>query len=152
MVFEKAVDVYRSMEQSQSSAEDKEAAAHAIANENGRELLGLRGTYEEYDCTGCVDFFLLGSQLTPDEQEDFCRVVVVLVFRTATNRVTGFAYVETTVMEILLYNYCNELLQCPFTPTICCQSQGVCLNWEAITKKKKKKTKSQVPEETEYSG
>ena len=134
MVFEKAVDVYRSMQPAPSLAEEEEAAARADTNESGgHKLLGFDVHYNEYACTGCAGFFSWGTQLTSDEREDFCYNVLILV------SVTAIYWLPDKFLRFF-FDHCMEILQCPLTPTMCCQSQGVCLNW-----------KSRNPRKTQYS-
>ena len=119
MVFEKAVDVYRSTQPAPSSAKEEEAAARADTNESGHELLVSEVGYRKYACTGCVGFFLWVNGLTPDEQEYLCVVVV-----------QHSPHLEEKYREnpLFLKEYFEELVQCSSTPLSCCQSEGVCLN------------------------
>ena len=120
LVFEKAVDVYRSMQPAPSLANDEDAATRADTNEiGGRELVELDVYYEKYACTGCVNFFMWVKELTPDEKEDFCGFVVFLVLRVEES---AFIRGAGPFME-----YCKEFIQCPFSPRKCCQVEGVCL-------------------------
>ena len=90
LVYETALDLYRSREPSSVDATVKEA------------------------CTDCVDFFTWGTPLPRKEQLEFCQEVV--------DQVVKLGWIT------LLNKYCKELLQCPLSPLICCQSEGVCLD------------------------
>ena len=105
LVFEKAVDLYRSTEQ--SSFEDA-----VVEND-----------YKEYACTGCVGFFTRGTQLPPDEQKEFCQDVILEVF----SKIAIISHCQWPGILSFTQNYCSALFQCSSTPTMCCQSRGVCL-------------------------
>ena len=97
LVYETALDLYRSREPSSVDA--------TVGNA----------------CTDCVDFFTWGTPLSPNEQDEFCQEVVYQILKL---RIGTLAAAERAA---ILNQYCNELLQCPSTPTMCCQSRGVCL-------------------------
>ena len=112
LVFATAVDLNRFLME-QSSFED------AVVENN----------YKEYTCTGCVGLFTSGTQLPPDEQDEFCQEVVFQVLNKIGKIIINNRDAAGILSQVslLLNQDCNELLQCSSTPTMCCQSQGVCL-------------------------
>ena len=117
LVFEKAVDLNRFLME-QSSFED------ALVENN----------YKEYACTGCVGLFTSGTQLPPDEQDAFCQKVILQVLNKIGRRWgPKNTVIYLSLASLPLNQYCNELLQCPSTPTMCCQSQGLCLATDGAT-------------------
>lgn len=98
LVYETALDLYRSREPSSVDATVKEA------------------------CTDCVDFFTWGTPLPRKEQLDFCTEVVdqVLVKLGWDRRFFMSLHINRKT--------CYTLLECSSTATICCQSQGLCRN------------------------
>ena len=106
--------------------------------------------YREYTCTGCVDLYTAGSQLTPEEQDEFCQKVklevkskIVTLAIDGFNKCHGACPIANRLAKFgnaPFDEYCMYLLQCRErwdehhslddsnkTPTLCCQSQGLCL-------------------------
>ena len=106
------------MQPARSLAQDETAAAHPDTNASGgRELRA--GTYEEYDCDGCLAFFEGAQQYSADDQIIFCQSVSY-----GTGKL-GFGTRE----RIAILAACDQLFECARTQKNCCQSLGgACLN------------------------
>ena len=110
LVFGTAVDLNR-FRMEQSSFED------TVVENN----------YEEYTCAGCVALLTLGRKKPRDEQTEFCQEVILEVLSKIDSNPLFFATVFPVVRNVLRAE-CSALFQCSATPTMCCQSQGACLN------------------------
>ena len=115
LVFATAVDLNRfSMEQS--------------SFEDAREDAAVENDFAEHACTDCVGLFTSVQQMSPFKKKQFCRTVVYKVAIQIGTIQQGTLTTNESVLLGLLGDFCIELVECPSTPNVCCQSTGVCLN------------------------
>ena len=116
LVYKTAVDLNRfSMQSSQS-----------LAGGFGRELQEVPEKYTEYACDECLAFFE-ATRPRQQQQDIFCqRVVNVVAFYISPSP-------GSSMTRDLLNEFCIELMQCPSTPTVCCQTHG----YSCVSEKKK---------------
>ena len=122
LVFATAVDLNRfSMEQS--------------SFKDAREDAAVENDFAEHACTDCVGLFTSVQQMSPFKKKQFCRTVVYKVAIQIGTIQQGTLTTNESVLLGLLGDFCIELVECPSTPNVCCQSTGVCLNWEPQRRK-----------------
>ena len=116
LVYQTSVDQYDfSTQPARSLAEVEIAAARVNTNENGRGLFFIPINLR---CQACLVYFAWATQLTSEEQEEFCDAVVSVLDPDSSLKAT-------------LTFYCNAIVQCPNTnPNLrqCCLFEGQCFN------------------------
>ena len=122
LVYKTAVDLNRfSMQSSQS-----------LAGGFGRELQEVPDKYTEYACYECLTFFEAAPQSNFHSEQDFFCQPVVGVVALVYREINYDKFPLPPMTRDLLFELCMELIQCPSTPTVCCQTHG------CVSEKKKR--------------